>query len=115
MKKQQNVFSTYPQREPITSPQTDEGHMLALLGLLQPRPQGFSLKKWVDRNVRFPYSPGILKLLKSLPLFYQRTIIARTTWTNSSEGKPDPVVDLDQQYRLTLKIKGKADRTAKGW
>ena len=36
-----------------------------------------------------------------------------TTWTNSSEGKPDLVVHQDQQYKITLKIEGKADRTAK--
>ena len=31
----------------------------------------------------------------------------------SGEGNPDPVVDQDQQYKMTLKIEGKADRTAK--
>ena len=37
-------------------------------------------------------------------------------WTsNSSEGKPDVVVDQDQQYKISLKIEGKADRTAKGY
>ena len=44
-----------------------------------------------------------------------RTILARTTWTNSSEGKSGLVVDRDQQYKITLKIEGKADRTAKGY
>ena len=39
----------------------------------------------------------------------------KPTWTNSSDGKPDLVVDQCQQYRITLKIEGKADRTAKGW
>ena len=39
-----------------------------------------------------------------------RTILART---NSSEGKPDHVDYQDQQYKITLKIEGKADRTAK--
>ena len=29
------------------------------------------------------------------------------------EGKLDLVVDQDQQYKITLKIEGKADRTAK--
>ena len=28
-------------------------------------------------------------------------------------GKPDLVVDRDQQYKITLKIEGTADRTAK--
>ena len=28
--------------------------------------------------------------------------LSRTTWTNSSEGKPDIVVDQDQQYKITL-------------
>ena len=41
------------------------------------------------------------------------TILAKTTWTNSGEGKPHLVVDQDQQYKITLKIEGKADRTAK--
>ena len=36
----------------------------------------------------------------------------RTTWTNSSEGKPDLGINQDQQYRITLKTEGKADRTA---
>ena len=36
-------------------------------------------------------------------------------WTNSSEGKLDLVVDQDQQYKITLKIEGKADRTAEGY
>ena len=40
-------------------------------------------------------------------------ILARTTWTNSGEGKPDLVVDPDKQYKITFKIEGKADRTAK--
>ena len=44
-----------------------------------------------------------------------RTILVRTTWTNSSEGKPDLVVDQDQRHKITLKIEGKADRTAKGY
>ena len=44
-----------------------------------------------------------------------RTILLRTTWTNSSEGKPGLVVDQNQQYRITLKIEGKDDRTAKGY
>ena len=35
------------------------------------------------------------------------------TWTNSGEEKPDLVVDQDQQYKITLKIEGKADRKAK--
>ena len=35
------------------------------------------------------------------------------TWTNSGEEKPDLVVDQDQQYKITLKIEGKADWTAK--
>ena len=44
------------------------------------------------------------------------TILARTTWTNSSEGKPDLVLDQDQQYKIAFKIEGKAaDRTAKGY
>ena len=30
-------------------------------------------------------------------------------------GKPDLVVDQDQQYKITLKIEGKADQTAKGY
>ena len=30
----------------------------------------------------------------------------------SSDGKPNLGVDQDQQYRKTLKIEGKADRTA---
>ena len=30
-------------------------------------------------------------------------------------GKPDLVVDQDQQYKITLKIEGKADPTAKGY
>ena len=34
---------------------------------------------------------------------------------NSGEGKPYLVVDQDQQYKITLKIEGKADLTAKGW
>ena len=33
---------------------------------------------------------------------------------NSGEGKPH-LVDQDQQYKITLKIEGKADLTAKGW
>lgn len=32
---------------------------------------------------------------------------------NSSEGKPDLVVDQDQHYEITLKIEGKADRTGR--
>ena len=35
-------------------------------------------------------------------------------WKNSSEGKPDLVVDQDHQYKITLSIEGKADRTTKG-
>ena len=31
-------------------------------------------------------------------------ILGRTTWTNSSKGKPDLVVDQDQWYKITLKI-----------
>ena len=34
---------------------------------------------------------------------------------NSGEGKPYLAVDQDQQYKITLKIEGKADLTAKGW
>ena len=34
-------------------------------------------------------------------------------WTNSGEGKPDLVLDQDQRYKITLKIKSKADRTSK--
>ena len=34
-------------------------------------------------------------------------------WTNSGEGKPGLVLDQDQRYKITLKIEGKADRTAK--
>ena len=37
---------------------------------------------------------------------------ARTTWTNSRERKADLVKYQDQQRRTTLKIEGKADRTA---
>ena len=44
-----------------------------------------------------------------------RTIILRTTWTNSNQGKQDLVVDQDQQYKITLRFQGKADRTAEGW
>ena len=40
-------------------------------------------------------------------------MLARTTWTNSDDGKPDLVVDEDQQYKIALKIEGKADRNAK--
>ena len=41
-------------------------------------------------------------------------------WTDnsckdSSEGKPDPVEYQYQQYKITLKIEDKADRTAKAW
>ena len=43
------------------------------------------------------------------------TILVRTIWTNSSEGKSGLVVDQDQQYKITLKIEGKADRTAKDY
>ena len=50
-----------------------------------------------------------------LPNRFCKTILARTTWTNSSERKPDLVVDQDQQYKITLKTEGKAVRTAKGW
>ena len=42
-----------------------------------------------------------------------RTTLARTTWTNSSKGKPNLVVDQDQQYKK-IQIEGKADETAKG-
>ena len=38
-------------------------------------------------------------------------ILARTTQTNSKEGKPDLVVDQDQQYKMTLKVESKADWT----
>ena len=31
-------------------------------------------------------------------------------WTHSSEGKPDLVVDQDEQYKITLEIKANADR-----
>ena len=34
---------------------------------------------------------------------------------NSGEGKPYLVVYQDQQYKITLKIEGKAALTAKGW
>ena len=34
---------------------------------------------------------------------------------SSGEGKPDLVVDQDQQYKTTLKTDGKTDRTAKGY
>ena len=34
---------------------------------------------------------------------------------NSGEGKPYLAVDQDQQYKITLKIEGKADLTAKVW
>ena len=44
-----------------------------------------------------------------------RTILARTTWTIINKGKPDLVEDQDQQYKITLDIEGKADRTAKGY
>ena len=37
---------------------------------------------------------------------------ARTTWTNSRGRKSDLVKYQDQQRRTTLKIEGKADRTA---
>ena len=37
---------------------------------------------------------------------------ARTTWTNSREGKSELVEDQDQQHRTTLKIERTADRTA---
>ena len=50
-----------------------------------------------------------------LPNRFCKTILARTTWTNSSERKPDLVVEQEQQYKITLKTEGKADRTAKGW
>ena len=43
------------------------------------------------------------------------SILARASWTNSSEGKLDQVVDQDQQHKITLKTEGKADRTAKGY
>ena len=33
---------------------------------------------------------------------------------NSGEGKPYLIVDQDQQYKITLKIEGKADLTAIG-
>ena len=33
---------------------------------------------------------------------------------SSGEGKPDLVIDQDQQYKTTLKIEGKTDRTTKG-
>ena len=33
---------------------------------------------------------------------------------SNGEGKPDLVIDQDQQYKTTLKIEGKTDRTAKG-
>ena len=35
---------------------------------------------------------------------------ATTSWTNSSERKPDLVEDHDQQHRTTLEIEGKARR-----
>ena len=52
----------------------------------------------------------------SLHLFSNSSIIGRTILarTNSSEGKPDPVEYQDQQYKITLKIEGKADWTANG-
>ena len=34
---------------------------------------------------------------------------------NNGEGKPYLAVDQDQQYKIRLKIEGKADLTAKGW
>ena len=37
-------------------------------------------------------------------------MLARTTWTNSSEGKPGLVVDQSQQYKIS-----KADRIAEGY
>ena len=51
----------------------------------------------------------------TLPGPLLRTSLARTTWTISSQGKPDLVEDQDQQYKITLEIEGKADRTAKGY
>ena len=58
----------------------------------------------------------ILYVVTSI-LFSNSSIIGRTILakTNSSEGKPDPVEQQDQQYKITLKIEGKADRTAKAW
>ena len=41
--------------------------------------------------------------------------ICKDHWSNSSEGKPDLFVDQDQQYKITLKIEGKADQTAEGY
>ena len=43
-----------------------------------------------------------------------RTIFARTTFTNSSVGKPNLFVDEDQQCKK-IQIEGKADQTAKGY
>ena len=34
------------------------------------------------------------------------------TWRNNNEGTSDLGMDRDQQYRITLKLEGKADRTA---
>ena len=34
------------------------------------------------------------------------------TWRKNSEGTSDLGVDQDQQYRITFKLEGKADRIA---
>ena len=42
--------------------------------------------------------------MKDMKSSRKRTILARTTWTNSGEGKPDLVVHQDQQCKITLRI-----------
>ena len=42
--------------------------------------------------------------MKDMKSSRNRTILARTTWTNSGEGKPDLVVHQDQQFKITLRI-----------
>ena len=34
------------------------------------------------------------------------------TWKNNNEGTSDLGMDRDERYRITLKLEGKADRTA---
>ena len=43
-------------------------------------------------------------VMKDMKSSRKRTTLARTTWTNSGEGKPDLVVHQDQQCKITLRI-----------
>ena len=65
---------------------------------------GFQQQSQVDGQRK----ASLLTRAKKLPA------VAWTAWTNSSEGKAD-LQFHDHQYRIAIKIEGKADGTAIHW